>query len=78
MKADNGMSDTIDVHMALTSDNPCVAISPSKSVTFNDNFNTSHDVVAYSDVYGSLPFTLFATISGWKKVGPRSNPYTGK
>ena len=29
-------------------------------------------------MYGSLPFTLFATISGWKQVGPRANPYTGK
>ena len=78
MKDDNGMSDIIDVYMALTSDNPCVAISPSKSVTCNEDFNTSHDVVAYSEVYGSLPFTLFATNSGWKKVGPRANPYTGK
>ena len=78
MKADNGMSDIIDVYMALTSDNPRVAISSSKSVTFNEDFNTSHDVIAYSEVYGSLPFTLFATISGWKKVGPRANPYTGK
>ena len=78
MKADNGMSDMIDVYMALTSDNPCVAISPSKSVTFNEDSNTSYDVIAYSEVCGSLPFTLFATVSGWKKVGPRVNPYTGK
>ena len=65
------------MYLALTSDNPNMA-RVTKSVTFNEDINTHHDVTAYSEVYGSLPYTLFATATGWKKVGPRANPYTGK
>ena len=38
----------------------------------------SHDVPAYSGIYGMLPYSLFATSEGWKTVGPRANHYTGK
>ena len=46
-------------------------------VSFGDE-DSFHEVPAYSTIYGVLPFTLFATATGWKRVGPRANPYTGK
>ena len=75
--ADGEMCNLVDVYLALTSDNPNMA-RKTKSVTINEDITTSHDVIAYSEVYGRLPYTLFATASGWKTVGPRANPYTGK
>ena len=61
----------------------CLSTSSSQSrrrglkVSFNDE-PVCHAVLAYSEIYGALPFNLFATSSGWKTVGPRANPYTGK
>ena len=43
-----------------------------------DEVTTTHEVPAYSTIYGMLPYNLFATAAGWKVVGPRSNPFTGK
>ena len=91
---DDEINNLNDLYCALTSDNPCtgqlMSLSSQRSclrksssrrrgltISFADEI-TSHEVIAYCEVYGVLPFNLFPTAVGWKMVGPRANPYTGK
>ena len=91
---DGDICNLSDLYMALTSDNPCVAQmaaptslrsclkrTPSSrrglTISFDEQVS-SHEVIAYCEIYGTLPFSIFPTSTGWKTVGPRANPYTGK
>ena len=68
----------LDLMVALTSDNPSVRVKSVKSVAFDLDATSYHDVCAYSRIYGWLPSSRVATASGWKQVNPRCCHFTGK
>ena len=48
-----------------------------KQVGFDTN-EVVHEIVPYSEMYEVHPHFLLSTSSGWKRMPPRADPFTGK